>query len=204
MLSGETSPCTKNRSPRSSRISWSELEPRRVVDGTVGDDELAKSLAASHRFEQERASSVGAGRHELDHMRAFRRRKDRPFTFERQLPDRAPRAGGGPLADELAPLLVLHEGNFEPRPDAEPRHDRRPHRGESRRSLRLVPPRRSVRCHRAPDEYAPRALGGCSSVGRALDCGSSGRGFNPLHSPQPVLKRESGCAVSSVGRAADS
>ena len=26
--------------------------------------------------------------------------------------------------------------------------------------------------------------GGCSSVGRALDCGSSGRGFKSLHSPQ--------------------
>ncbi len=29
-----------------------------------------------------------------------------------------------------------------------------------------------------------KLLGGCSSVGRASDCGSEGRGFEPHHSPQ--------------------
>jgi hypothetical protein len=48
--------------------------------------------------------------------------------------------------------------------------------------------------------------GECSSVGRASDCGSGGRGFKSLHSPQTscyvsMLRR---WAVSSVGRAADS
>jgi hypothetical protein len=33
--------------------------------------------------------------------------------------------------------------------------------------------------------------GECSSVGRALDCGSRCRGFNPLHSPHPYLLRTS-------------
>src|ERR1700680_3011775 len=32
--------------------------------------------------------------------------------------------------------------------------------------------------------------GECSSVGRALDCGSRCRGFNPLHSPHPFLLRK--------------
>jgi hypothetical protein len=38
--------------------------------------------------------------------------------------------------------------------------------------------------------FAKVRFGGeCSSVGRALDCGSRCRGFNPLHSPHPFLLR---------------
>lgn len=33
--------------------------------------------------------------------------------------------------------------------------------------------------------------GGCSSAGRAPDCGSGGRGFDPHHSPQNFYQRES-------------
>lgn len=39
------------------------------------------------------------------------------------------------------------------------------------------------------------ANGGCSSVGRALDCGSSGRGFKSRHSPV-------GCECGGTGRRA--
>ena len=48
----------------------------------------------------------------------------------------------------------------------------------------------------------PRVLGGCSSVGRALDCGSSRRGFNPRHSPQ-VVPRPFGCRGGLQGHGAN-
>ena len=43
--------------------------------------------------------------------------------------------------------------------------------------------------------------GGCSSAGRALDCGSSGRGFEPHHPPHAAARRlraPSGCCLLLV------
>ena len=46
--------------------------------------------------------------------------------------------------------------------------------------------------------------GECSSVGRALDCGSSGRGFDPHHSPHPPLHEtllsHPACAAPANGK----
>ena len=50
-------------------------------------------------------------------------------------------------------------------------------------------------------------IGERSSVGRAPDCDSGGRGFDPHRSPHPRVGVKAsfvGWAVSSVGRAADS
>ena len=38
--------------------------------------------------------------------------------------------------------------------------------------------------------------GECSSVGRALDCGSSGRGFDPHHSPQSSERSDPSCLLN--------
>ena len=44
--------------------------------------------------------------------------------------------------------------------------------------------------HQRDDQFSALSMlhcvccGGCSSAGRALDCGSSGRGFEPLQPPQ--------------------
>src|SRR6185503_14245317 len=95
------------------------------------------------------------------------------------LSGREPRARGAALADELSALLVEYERHLENTAAAEPAGEA--HSWRCRGSHRVI---RSRRCDRRANEYAPEALGGCSSVGRALDCGSSRRGFNPRHSPQ--------------------
>ena len=158
-------------------------------------------LSGRARFEQERAPMVGFRSDQLRQVTASACRGRQESRAPARAPLLPPRAARAPRPSCRRALAPCRSGRWRPRRRS-PRRDARP------AACRLAQSSSSIcRCHRQDNEYAPPALGGCSSVGRALDCGSSCRGFNPRHSPpktqqiQPLWPEEGSFTAQPGGGA---